>query len=475
MRRHCLRSAAVALALAFAVASKLAHGEHAAPRKSSKAAAKTAETGASKASKAARRADGGAEASARLALFGVRVDDLVDSSHAELRRRLSGYVSLHKREVAKGRRGRFVVAEGDHHGLGNRVNSIIAAFALALQTSRALLIHWPRYEDKEKCHESEHTNAGRTDADCDPAGIDDLFTPPEGVDWGLPKDLSGACGNKWARQAYSVDWSLDRKSRKNISNADQVEELAQLRDSAHWARYKNSTTVLCVLADRALSAAVTCESDGVFPADAWLSHGILQRYLLRPREKTQSRIQKALKQPCDVGVHLRKKLDEGMPFHHLERDLDDAMQLAKTFADKLGRQVGIFIATDAYSDSAAKKLLGRAEAFGARVLSLDMETQTVTRSTIAGWIDATAENELLSHCHELLPRQTGASTFHDIALARLVSRWGGSGASRDRTNASRVFHAPEQRCVDFDTDARRQKRESTNSNSTTIQAANHTR
>ena len=55
-----------------------------------------------------------------------------------------------------------------------------------------------------------------------------------------------------------------------------------------------------------------------------------------------------------------------------------------------------------------------------------------TRSTVDGIRDALAENYVLASCAELLPREVGSSTFHDVAAARAAFE---RGWDADRVSA----------------------------------------
>ena len=65
------------------------------------------------------------------------------------------------------------------------------------------------------------------------------------------------------------------------------------------------------------------------------------------------------------------------------------------------------------------------------ILSVGQRGRVADRGSRSGLLDALAENFILSSCTTLLPRGTGASTFHDIAVARAAfqQKWNESRAA----------------------------------------------
>ena len=78
---------------------------------------------------------------------------------------------------------------------------------------------------------------------------------------------------------------------------------------------------------------------------------------------------------------------------------------------------GIYIASDGESRKTRLRLEQIARDVDAPLLARAVTTRP-TRGSIRGNQDALAENYVLASCDEILPRGSGASTFHDLAVAR---------------------------------------------------------
>ena len=63
---------------------------------------------------------------------------------------------------------------------------------------------------------------------------------------------------------------------------------------------------------------------------------------------------------------------------------------------------------------------------------LGTDKATANRDSDGGIYDALAENYVLASCAELLPREVGSSTFHDVAAARAAFE---RGWDADRVSA----------------------------------------
>jgi hypothetical protein len=74
-----------------------------------------------------------------------------------------------------------------------------------------------------------------------------------------------------------------------------------------------------------------------------------------------------------------------------------------------------FVAADPQSTHTKRLILASFPAV--RFLARDADAEA-TRSTVDGVVDALADNYVLSACRAIIPREIGASTFHDMAVAR---------------------------------------------------------
>lgn len=170
----------------------------------------------------------------------------------------------------------------------------------------------------------------------------------------------------------------------------------------------------------------------------------MQDWLLAPSRAVAKRVHAILgKETCDVGVHLRRA--------------DDRVRGANVFnpkwvavleaqLDALPRDARVFIAADHESAHTKVKLVDVVRSRGGALLGTDKAT--ANRDSDGGIYDALAENYALSSCGELLPRGTGASTFHDMAVARAAfeQAWNDSRtaafAARHKDHPARPLISP---------------------------------
>lgn len=323
--------------------------------------------------------------------------EVVRNTSKDFAQLLEDYPSVSAAERAKGlgRGGKFVTVVADRHGLGNRIGPIVGGFALALATGRALAIHWPRV----RCSAHPHKK------DCDPAGINDLFEPPAGVDWSLPegRKMPGLCAKgPWLLRGNAPQLVDRIRTTNGLGNGQRFRE--------HWAN-------ICVDSDRDFAWGVTCHADVTarFPSP-WLTSGGLMAYLLRPNRVVTAKAAAVRESSCALAVHLRKT-DRGP----LPSKVVTPTVIVPAYLDASNRSgaAGVYVAADDRSIVTRRVLVEALVAAGARLLA-PVASGPATRANIDGIQTALAENFVLSSCYDIMPKGTGYSTFHDVAFARLV-------------------------------------------------------
>lgn len=325
---------------------------------------------------------------------------VVQNTSIELAELLAEYPAVSSAERAKGlgRGGRFVTVVADHHGLGNRIGPIIGGFALALVTGRALAIHWPR----RQC------NTTKNHSDCDPASIDDLFQRPAGVSWALPQ------GHKLSELCANGRWLVHGNSPAT------VDELRTTSGLGTGPDFRAHVPNMCVDSDREFSWGVTCHDDLRlrFPSP-WVASGAMMTYLLRPNSIVEGKLSATKRRhagvSCALAVHLRK-VDRGKLS---SQSFTRAAIAAFYVASSRTGETGVYLASDDRSLMTRRVLVNALKDTSA-VLLAPVTSLKATRGTVDGIQIALAENLLLSTCYDLFPPGTGTSTFHDVALARLV-------------------------------------------------------
>lgn len=137
---------------------------------------------------------------------------------------------------------------------------------------------------------------------------------------------------------------------------------------------------------------------------------------------------------CDVGVHLRKAdVDKGRaPSTHWVAKLRASLAPGAT----------AFVAADPQSARTKALVLSTFRDVGVRFLDRDFDA-AATRSTVDGVLDALADNYVLGSCRAIVPREIGASTFHDAAVARAAFAFGWP------PNATLAYHAQPPRAPIF--------------------------
>jgi len=307
-----------------------------------------------------------------------------------------------------------VFTRANHHGMGNRLNSVIGAFALALVTNRGLAIEWEASSNCKGKHVT--TNLGVTDKDCDPVGLKDLYE--------LPFVTAAHLHNMSCTQKHQWLVHGDRDSKKFD---------AMLRNP-DLARVYEEQQVICAESDRHFGWAVTCNQKDLFP-DPWNAYGLLQDYLLqRPVKSIRHKLltakitennnnattlvddsdkEKAQFLPkCAIGIHLRKEKNIVRLVAELNETIDELKENAG----------GVFLAYDPFSFEAAEKIETIVKERGLALITVDKFEDHVTRATVNGLLDAVVDHTLLSSCDYLLPFQIERSTYHDTALGRVVWR-----------------------------------------------------
>jgi len=118
---------------------------------------------------------------------------------------------------------------------------------------------------------------------------------------------------------------------------------------------------------------------------------------------------------CRAGIHLRKVRNPDVTSKL-------AADLVRVVADARRDRDVVFVASDPFSVNVKNELADLVKRRGFTLLEPRSLSAHPTRSTIEGILDAGVENTLLALCGALLPYEAGHSTYHDIALARLIWR-----------------------------------------------------
>ena len=305
---------------------------------------------------------------------------------------LANYSAVQRAERAKGADAKYIVAFADNYGLGNRIATVTSALALAVASRRALIVLWPR----GRMH-------GRPDYD--PAGVVDLFAPTL-VDWSTPPDAQRAV----RRCAEDVARRPGRKGTKRwaIGDLHDAKTAAALREfDFQKNEWRPGDRVLCAYGYYYWGWALTCNAALGGGGDVLADYGALQSLLLTPTAAVAERAGRILdRSRCDVGVHLRKADGaKGAPSSHWVAKLRTVLVPGTT----------AFVAADPQSTLTKKLILASFPAV--RFLDRDADAEA-TRATVDGVVDALADNYVLSACRAIIPREIGASTFHDAAVAR---------------------------------------------------------
>ena len=306
---------------------------------------------------------------------------------------LANYSAVQRAERAKGADARYVVAFADNYGLGNRIATVTSALALAVASRRALIVLWPR----GRMH-------GRPDYD--PAGVVDLFAPTL-VDWSTPPDAQRAvrrCAEDVAKHHASKRKGTERWAIGDPHDAKTAEMFRAFDFSSE--NWRPRDRVLCAYGYYYWGWALTCNAM-LGGGDVLFDYGALQSLLLTPTAAVAERAGRILgRSRCDVGVHLRKADGaKGAPSSHWVAKLRAVLVPGTT----------AFVAADPQSTLTKKLILASFPAV--RFLDRDADAEA-TRSTVDGVLDALADNYVLSACGAIIPREIGASTFHDAAVAR---------------------------------------------------------
>lgn len=268
------------------------------------------------------------------------------------------------------------------------------------------------------------------------------------MSWGLNRHVSRATSH------CREERNRKRKTEKHWAMADPndrktADHYRKLDLGADW---RSADAVLCAYGYFYWGWCVTCNSHvrrksnvaHVTAGSPWVDFGALQDWLLAPTRSVTKRVEAILGRhgTCDVGVHLRRA-DDG------------DKKAAATFNPKWVAQVeallegtsglALFIAADRESAKTRQKLVEVAAKRGAAVL---VDPAPATRDTESGIYAALAENYVLSSCAHILPRGTGASTFHDMAVGRAAfeQNWDDAAvaafAKRTKDKPARPLIAP---------------------------------
>mmetsp|Transcript_2849 Transcript_2849/g.8612 ORF Transcript_2849/g.8612 Transcript_2849/m.8612 type:complete len:381 (-) Transcript_2849:16-1158(-) len=305
-----------------------------------------------------------------------------------LRAALDAYADVHETELAKFARGephRVVRVRVSRSGLGNRVQSLLSAFALALATRSALVFSWPEHA----CDWGSVLNGTTCEADA----FDDLYEPPpfaRAVDRVRKAPRVLAVGETRGFEAWLARTDLDALvSRHNIID---------VHTDHHFL-----LAVLCNAGVRAKR---------LFPRDALETQRVLEAYLLAPSSRVRRVAAAAAAEAggCAVGVHLRSQKSKG--------DYSDviAANAYATIRVLLSRAAGgLFVASDGHSEWLRERLHRLAQEQGVPVVA-----RGGFGGQAGGDVAALAENRVLSACSIIVPSRR--SSFFRLAAVRAAAR-----------------------------------------------------
>ena len=346
--------------------------------------------------------------------------------------------------------GKFLIAFADDYGLGNRINIVTSTLALAMATGRSLIVLWPHTDCR-------HTSHG----DCDPTSINDLFVENETrAQWGVGSHVHAAisrCRDDIKRHAKPLKrWAIGEEDDRKTAD--------HLRTHKLGPEWRKDDPYLCTYGFFYWGWALTCNHNlrrawGLDPkaGNPWAEFGGLMSWLLGDaRASIVSRVHKALGDKsikCDVGLHLRRA--DSLPGDGTQTEnLKWKVHLEEALAGLTSPNV--YIAADHESKKTKWMLLHYLEERAdTHILTLGHNTKAADRKSRSGLLDALAENFILSSCTTLLPRGTGASTFHDVAVARAAfqQKWNESRAAafafRRKDRPARPLISPAL-CADLD-------------------------
>ena len=392
--------------------------------------------------------DGEHVANSHLALLKERWLEATDRSGGVWGPALANWSIAAKRERKEN--GKFLIAFADDYGLGNRINIVTSTLALAMATGRSLIVLWPHTDCR-------HTNHG----DCDPTSINDLFVENETrAQWGVGSHAHAAisrCRDDVKRHAKPLKrWAIGEEDDRKTA-----EHLMTHRLGPEW---RKEDPYLCTYGFFYWGWALTCNQYlrrawGLDPnaGNPWAEFGGLMSWLLGDaRASIVSRVHKALGDKnikCDVGMHLRRA--DGLPGDGTQTEnLKWKVHLEEALAGL--KSPNVYIAADHESKKTKWMLLHYLEERAdTHILTLGHDTKAADRKSRSGLLDALAENFILSSCTTLLPRGTGASTFHDVAVARAAfqQKWNESRAAsfafRRKDRPARPLISPAL-CADLD-------------------------
>ena len=250
------------------------------------------------------------------------------------------------------------------------------------------------------------------------------------MDWSLPADSRVRDAVRKCQE--DVFRRPGRKGLKRwaISDPRDAKTAAGFRDvGADW---RAKDPVLCAFGYYWWGWAPACGLATPEPSP-WARFGALQDLLLTPVKAVADAVESALGgEACDVGVHLRKADVEVGRRETRAQDkwvkrVRDAAAARRAATNATPR---VFVAADPQSAKTKRLLRGAAKSLGVAFLGGD--GGAATRSMVDGIRDALAENYVLASCAELLPREVGSSTFHDVAAARAAFE---RGWDADRVSA----------------------------------------
>ena len=295
---------------------------------------------------------------------------------------------------------------------------------------------------------------------------------------GLDEELSGAPDSLFDLCAGHAHAAISRcrddvkrhakpLKRWAIGEEDDRKTADHLRTHQLGPEWRKEDPYLCTYGFFYWGWALTCNQYlrrawGLDPnaGNPWAEFGGLMSWLLGDaRASIVSRVHKALGDKnikCDVGMHLRRA--DGLPGDGTQTEnLKWKVHLEEALAGL--KSPNVYIAADHESKKTKWMLLHYLEERAdTHILTLGHDTKAADRKSRSGLLDALAENFILSSCTTLLPRGTGASTFHDVAVARAAfqQKWNESRAAafafRRKDRPARPLISPAL-CADLDVNA----------------------
>lgn len=283
-------------------------------------------------------------------------------------------------------RGELVVV-APHNGLGNRVQTVVSSYALALATGRALVVDWPRCQQLQR----------GTEWCEDPASIEDLYLPPPFASkW--PAVRTVMRGPEEEKDINRKAWGVALLDKPHYvpTNSEIGPAMEWRAKTTDWRTVNGS---IFVHTDHDfLDELVQNPSLPFQGMSADDLYSILDRFLLRPTDAVVERLCPPLLKvaKCTLGVHLRK-----YAIGHVTWP----------------RNGSIFVANDNRDKSKKSRHDLFEKALERNLSALWISGVETRRISIQATVDALAENYILSTCATRVSSRRN-STFFRLADVR---------------------------------------------------------